>query len=100
MHVASNISPNYTCFLLSLFAPFLLWMTAHGGASGRQVRDSEVEGAGLGLFALKDLESGTILGSYPGRKWPQQLWLNRKSGGDKDAQAKARTYVWLLVRSS
>jgi len=72
-------------------------MTAHGGASGRQVRDSEVEGAGLGLFALKDLESGTILGSYPGRKWPQQLWLNRKSGGDKDAQAKARTYVWLLV---
>lgn len=59
-----------------------------------QVRESMVEGAGLGLFASKDLENGAILGSYPGRKWPQQLWLNRKAGGSKDSQAKARTYVW------
>jgi hypothetical protein len=43
-----------------------------------QVKPSNVEGAGLGLFAARDLPAGTPLGSYPGCVWPARTWLQWK----------------------
>ena len=43
-----------------------------------QVKPSNVEGAGLGLFAARDLPAGTPLGSYPGCIWPARTWLQWK----------------------
>lgn len=41
------------------------------------VKDSSVEGAGLGLFARKELSSGTLLGTYPGVVIPIQQNLEK-----------------------
>lgn len=64
-----------------------------------QIKESTAYNAGLGLFTKYAIAKGTVLGSYPGRKWPQTLWLNCKAGGEKEAQRRARTYVWLTVRN-
>ena len=74
------------------------------------VKVSSVEGAGLGLFAARDLPAGTLLGSYPGCAWPASRWLQLKGLQPQDImlppaarrelqeqrQTRAREYVWKL----
>ena len=38
-------------------------------------RKSTIANAGLGLFAARDLEAGTVLGTYPGRLWRADAWV-------------------------
>jgi len=41
-------------------------------------KQSTIPGAGLGLFAARDLQAGTVLGQYPGRIWGADAWLRYK----------------------
>jgi len=80
------------------------------GPGDVEVKQSLVPGAGLGLFAARDLEKGDLLGSYPGRIWPSAMWLKWKGflpqhlllplssrlKEQEDIQTRAREYVWNL----
>lgn len=73
-------------------------------------RQSSIAGAGLGLFAARDLEAGTLLGRYPGRIWGADAWLRYKGLTPDDfllesaqraqiqqeRQTKAEKYTWKL----
>lgn len=74
------------------------------------MKDSTIEGAGLGLFAARDLKKGTILGKYPGRVWsvddfrrfkglqPQDILLDSEARLklQRERQRKAEVYAWKL----
>ena len=76
-------------------------------------KPSSIPGAGLGLFAARDLEAGAVLGTYPGRVWEAAAWLRYKGltpadmllGADERAsllQARQRTaeaYTWKLGKA-
>jgi hypothetical protein len=108
--VASTASAAAT--LAALYA----WDTKPTGEvlahSVLEVRNSDLPGAGLGLFAREDISAGTLLGSYAGKVWQGQDWLRLKgatlpdafselSGAEPSetkqaAQERARAYVWRL----
>jgi len=58
-----------------------------GGAI--EIRQSKVDGAGLGLFATKSLPEGTLLGNYPGVLRPAQKYMAQYGG-----EASAGEYTW------
>jgi hypothetical protein len=73
-------------------------------------KTSTIANAGLGLFAARDLEAGTVLGTYPGRVWRADAWLRYKglepsdyllepaqrAKLQKERQARAEAYTWKL----
>ena len=80
------------------------------GPGDVEVKESRVKGAGLGLFAARDLEGDTLLGTYPGCVWPSDQWLKWKGFLPQDLllmpserqrlqaerKSRAREYVWKL----
>ena len=73
-------------------------------------KTSTIPNAGLGLFAARDLEAGTVLGTYPGRVWRADAWLRykglepsdflldsaQKEKVQRERQRKAEAYTWKL----
>ena len=73
-------------------------------------KPSTIPNAGLGLFAARDLEAGTVLGTYPGRVWSAATWLRFKGlePGDllldtaeraklqEERQRRAEVFTWKL----
>mmetsp|Transcript_2006 Transcript_2006/g.3050 ORF Transcript_2006/g.3050 Transcript_2006/m.3050 type:complete len:257 (-) Transcript_2006:1105-1875(-) len=58
-------------------------------ASNIEAKQSQVEGAGLGLYACRDIPEGTILGTYPGVVRPADNYMV-KTGKAPDAGV----YAW------
>ena len=73
-------------------------------------KPSTISGAGLGLFAARDLEAGTVLGNYPGRVWRADAWVRYKGlepadylldsaqrgNLQQERQRRAEAYTWKL----
>jgi hypothetical protein len=54
-----------------------------------QVRDSQVTGAGLGLYATESMTKGTVLGTYPGVVVPLQANMEKFR-----QNPQCETYIW------
>jgi hypothetical protein len=75
-------------------------------------KPSSIPGAGLGLYAARDLEAGAVLGTYPGRVWGAEAWLRYKgltpaellldaeerAKIQQERQKKAEAYTWKLAK--
>ena len=59
-----------------------------------RVGQSEVEGAGLGLFAGQNLRQGTVLGTYPGVVLPVESGLGKLS-----QYPNCEAYIWRFADS-
>jgi len=57
--------------------------------SAIEMKQSKVDGAGLGLFATTNLQEGTPLGTYPGVLRPAQKYMAQYGGN-----ADAGEYAW------
>jgi len=119
-----------SCFACFAYAwgtrPVGLWAQrpAEGDeSSSLKVKTSAIPGAGLGLFAARDLQEGLVLGTYPGRIWDTRIWLfckgwcaadllrpmlrfargsehkHERAARKQLRQRRAMEYVWILSPS-
>ncbi len=51
--------------------------------------------AGRGLFAFTDIPKDTVIGEYPGLRFPKAAWLSRKEG--EAGVVLASRYTWTLA---
>lgn len=55
------------------------------------MKPSQVEGAGLGLYATTSISEGTVLGTYPGVIRPSQKYMKKY---DNELSSNDGTYTW------
>ena len=110
----------FTGMCCALFFAYAGWTQPVGenrlGPDWLMVGQSTITGAGMGLFAARDLREGLVLGTYPGRVWDTSMWLLckgfraadlRRGIENKDArvarkhlrQRRAKKYLWILSPS-
>ncbi len=87
------ISTQLTSAMASYFAFLSYFDRAQGkialDLSNFEARQSQVEGAGLGLYTTTSMSEGTILGTYPGVVRPAQNYMKKYNN-----VPDAGTYAW------